>query len=390
MEKYNILFVVEELSPNGAMKSLVTLLKALDPGKYSISLFLFRHNTGKLTLQVPEYVKILSEIPQYKALRMSLKDVLKESLKKGRLDLAFLRLRVAWQRYRRSEFRLWSSLPTIPGEYDLACSYADGFVAPLILKKVDARATACWIHYMYSMMPQPEYVYDALRNCSVCVPVSFEAGKALDKALGIAVPKRVVHNIIDAEECRLLAERTNKYPRKNNCIRIVSIGRVTDAKRFDIIPETALVLKKRGLVFEWLIAGTGDRLEELRKSITDFNLENDVKLLGELDNPMPLLRSADVFVNPSRHESWGMTVSEALCLGKVVITSDIAVFAEQIENDKNGFMREPSPAVIARTIHEIIKDENLRKYIEYNASRYPYTKSKIVREFDELVAETLA
>ncbi len=383
--KIRLLFVAEELSTNGAMKSLIALFNALPPEKYDISLFLFWHREGGLMTKVPDYVNILPELPQYRTLRMPLKQSLHESCRKGRLDLVCFRLLVALQRYRHKDFSLWHFIPPIEGEYDIACSYADGFLAPLILKRVSSRKTACWIHYMYTMVPQTDAVYNALKKCSVCVPVSIEAGKALDSVLGYRVNKHVIHNITDTDECCQLAEMPNKFPNKEGIIRIVSIGRVTDAKRFDIIPNIARILKNRGLRFEWIIAGTGDRLLDIRNNILTLNLENEVMLVGELNNPFPLLKSADIFVNPSRHESWGMTVSEALCLGKAVITSDIPVFAEQITNGVNGLMVRPEPECIAQAICDIINDGSLCKRLEENALKYPFTKQRIIAEFENMV-----
>lgn len=383
--KTRLLFVAEELSTNGAMKSLIALLNALDPAKYDVSLFLFLHSEGGLSEQIPKYVSVLPELPQYRAMRMPLKIAIAENCRKGRFDLACFRTLVAFQRFRHKDFSLWSFLPEIPSEYDVVCSYADGFVAPLILKKVNAAKTACWVHYMYNTMPQDNYVYEALKNCSVCVPVSYEAGRALDSEIGFCVTKHIIHNLTDAKECIQLAREHNLYPRRDNRHRIVSIGRVTYQKQFDIIPDTALKLKEQGLRFEWIIAGNGDKLDELRNKVSALNIEDDVKFVGELANPFPLLKSADIFVNPSRHESWGMTVSEALCLGKAVITSDIPVFAEQITNGVNGLMVSPTPQAIANAICDIISDSNLRKQLEDNAKNYPFTKQRIVDEFDNMV-----
>ena len=390
-KKHNILFVAEELSLNGAMKSLIALLKALPQERYNISLFLFRHIQGSLTNQVPEHVEVLPENPTYRMLRLPLKEAIKESIGLRRFDLTIMRSLVAWQRYRNKPFALWSLLPNIPGDYDVVCSYADGFVAPLILNKVTSRATACWVHYMYSMMPQPQYVYNALTKCNACVPVSNEAGRVLIDVLGCKVNSYVVHNITDADECRRLANEPNEYSqKKEGIIRIVSIGRVTDAKHFDIIPATALILKNQGVKIEWLIAGNGDKLANIREHATTLGVRDCVSFLGELVNPMPLLKSADIFVNPSRHESWGMTVSEALCLGKVVITSKLKVFSEQISNGVNGIMVETTPENIAHSIMEVIADKELRHSLESHAVNYPYTTYKIIEEFDKMVNEVLS
>ena len=102
-------------------------------------------------------------------------------------------------------------------------------------------------------------------------------------------------------------------------------------------------------------------------------------------NPMPWVKSADVIVIPSRFESWGMTVSEALCLGKAVITSDIPVFKEQIPDCVNGVMCHISPNNLANTIEHVLVDEDFRQKIENNAMHYPYTKRVVSKEFETLV-----
>lgn len=381
----SILFVVEELSFNGAMKSLIALLKVLDPEKYSISLFIFLHRDCALNNQIPEYVNVLPEIHAYRTFRMPLKQALIENFKLGRIDLAIFRSLVAWQRFRLKSFSLWPFLSHIPGKYDIVCSYTDGFVAPLILKKVNALKTVCWVHYLYSEMPQPNYVYEALKLCNVCVPVSYEAGKALEKAINCHVAKYVVHNIVDVDEINELANKALDIPNKNDLIRIVSVGRVTNAKHFDIIPDVSIILKNKNIKFEWIIVGIGDKLEDIRSKSLKLGLEDNIFFTGELDNPMPLVKSADIIVNPSRHESWGMTVSEALCLGKAVIVSDIPTFAEQITDRVNGLICKSTPDTIANAIIELISNKRLRDRIEKNALNYPFTKQETIKEFDGLI-----
>ena len=100
---------------------------------------------------------------------------------------------------------------------------------------------------------------------------------------------------------------------------------------------------------------------------------------------MPWIKSADVFVNPSRFEAWGLTVSEALCLGKAVIVSDIPVFREQITDGVNGLIRKVTAENLAETILLLAKNETLRHQLERNAVNYPFTKEKIIKEFDELI-----
>ena len=63
-KKKNILFIAEELDTNGAMISLVALLKALQFSNYNLSLFLFKHG-GRLVHEIPSNVSILPESIKY-------------------------------------------------------------------------------------------------------------------------------------------------------------------------------------------------------------------------------------------------------------------------------------------------------------------------------------
>lgn len=383
-DKKNILFVAEELDTNGAMISLVALLKALPSSNYNLSLFLFKHG-GRLVHEIPDNVSILPESIRYKVCRLSLKEALLLALKKFRFDLVLFRLLISVQRLFKLSFRMWSFLPNVPGDYDIACSYSDGFVTPLMLKKVNAKRRCAWVHISYSFVPQFDYVYDALRKVDICAPVSYDVCQDLFNILKCNVPIHIVHNLTDQHDCLTKAMQPCPNERIEDVYRIVSVGRVTYQKQFDIIPPTANKLRERKMSFEWYIIGNGEQFEALCKEVEILGLNDCVHFIGSRSNPMPWMKSADVVVLPSRSESWGMTVSEALCLGKAVITSDHPVFKEQITDGVNGVMCHITPDNLASTIEQVLVDINFRKELERNAVNYPYTKEFVVKEFETLV-----
>lgn len=379
-----ILFVAEELDTNGAMFSLLALLKTLPTDKYSISLFLFRHD-GCMMEQLPEHVTLLPESLPYVIHRLPLRKAIMTSLKSFRFDLTIYRILLAIQRRLKWDFKLWFFLPKVKGNFDVVCCYTDGFVAPMVLRKVNATRKCSWVHASYSHWQQIPCVYKALKKMDICVPVSIDTGKDLDKTLSVHVPQHIVHNITDAEQCQIRANKPCESPRKKGVFRIVSVGRVTYQKHFDIIPSVAMLLNEKRLKYEWYIIGNGDKYDELVELTKSLGLEKNVHFIGASNNPMPWIESADVFVNPSRSEAWGMTVSEALCLGKAVIVSDIPVFSEQIKDGENGLIRKVTPKTMADAILMIAENANLRHKLEQNAKKYPYTKETIIHEFNQLI-----
>lgn len=387
-KKIKILFVAEELATNGAMMSMLALLSAIPSNLYEISLFLFNH--GKIDKElVPNHITILPELYPYSAHRMSLKQSVFTSIKKQRFDMVLYRILLSFQRYFRLDYKLWHFLPSVPGVYDVVCSYADGFVAPMAEKKVNATKRACWIHFTYSDWQQEKYVYESLKRANICIPVSIEAGHDLDKVLREHISQFVIHNITDAETCILRALECCDIPRKKDVKRIVSVGRVTSQKGFDLIPNIAKELFDRRLNFEWIILGDGEDRGRIVKQLLQYGLDEFVHFIGNRANPMPYIESADVFVNPSRYESWGMTISEALCLGKAIVASDLPVFKEQIKDGVNGLMRPNVPSILAEAIEMVLTDDALRHKLERNALNYPYTKEKIVAEFNSMIEKLL-
>ncbi len=104
-------------------------------------------------------------------------------------------------------------------------------------------------------------------------------------------------------------------------LRFCSVGRLVSAKGFDVLVE-ALAVARLGAEWELLIIGDGTGRPGLEALVTHHGLEDQVRFLGWVDNPWPLMASADVAVTASRWEGFGMAAAEALALGLPQIGSD--------------------------------------------------------------------
>jgi glycosyltransferase involved in cell wall biosynthesis len=77
--------------------------------------------------------------------------------------------------------------------------------------------------------------------------------------------------------------------------------------------------------------GGGPGEEALRAKIQETHMENHVRMVGMRENPYPYIRRADLYVQPSRVESFGLTICEALLLGRQVIATDTDGARELLE-----------------------------------------------------------
>jgi glycosyltransferase involved in cell wall biosynthesis len=85
-----------------------------------------------------------------------------------------------------------------------------------------------------------------------------------------------------------------------------------------------------------LLAGDGPDRADLEADIGAFGLGGRVHLLGELDDPGPVLRALDVLAVPSDHEGFGLVVVEAMLAGVPVVASASGGPEDLIEDGVSG------------------------------------------------------
>lgn len=115
-------------------------------------------------------------------------------------------------------------------------------------------------------------------------------------------------------------------------------GRLTEQKGQKYLIEMANILKKEGIRFKIYIAGEGELKEPLLKMIRENNLEQDIKLLGHVDDMTSFFQSLDVFIFPSLYEGAANTLIETLQYGVPCIAFDVSSNPEIIQHNVNGYL----------------------------------------------------
>jgi glycogen(starch) synthase len=107
-----------------------------------------------------------------------------------------------------------------------------------------------------------------------------------------------------------------------------------------------------------------------------------------------LLQTADVFIAPSRYESFGLIYPEAMRWGIPVIGCNVGGVPEIIQNEKSGLLISPeSPEAIAQALHRLLRDERLRlqlgsagrKHVESEFSSMKMAE-RVAAKFEKLLA----
>ncbi|WP_193316223.1 glycosyltransferase [Bifidobacterium cebidarum] len=194
--------------------------------------------------------------------------------------------------------------------------------------------------------------------------VSRELKEAVDATWPQYADKtRVLYNLIDADGIRQRAAQYMPQWRDANDLHIVTVARLDKIKGLDIAIDAAALLRDRGLAFTWYVMGGGYYSKPLERRIRRLHLEESFILCGDMANPMPYVKHADLYVQPSRSEGFGLAVQEALVLNKPVIATDIPAMSEQIEHGVTGILCPLDPEAFANEILRLASSPEQREKI---------------------------
>jgi colanic acid/amylovoran biosynthesis glycosyltransferase len=145
-------------------------------------------------------------------------------------------------------------------------------------------------------------------------------------------------------------------------LRLVSIGRLVEKKGIIDALGALLILKHKGVEFQYSIIGDG----ALRRSLTDYaaahGLTDHVQFLGAMppDETLGILASSDVLIAPSKRAEDGNcegipnALKEAMLLEVQVIATTHSGIPELINHEENGYLcAESDPEDLARVIQRV-------------------------------------
>lgn len=320
----NILFFIESLSGGGAEKVLVTLLNHLDNSKYCITL-LTLVDTGVLKKDID-----FSKITYHTIIKQSNKPILK-----------------LW--YKVKYKLIYQYLPTyivnkwiIPQKgIDTYIAFTEGYCTKVLAHT--PKKKIAWVHIDLKALPWTinEHIYSnieeertAYQKYDKVICVSNSVKKVMRQEYGLTHVETIYNPIDTASILKLSKEPYGMAISQG--FNIVSVGRLTYQKGYDLLIPILSKLIKEGLDIHLYLLGEGSERKRLEQIIQEENMNNHIHLMGYIKNPYPIMKKMDLFVCSSRSEGYSLVIAEALTLGLPVVSMNCSGPNELLDNGKYG------------------------------------------------------
>ena len=171
---------------------------------------------------------------------------------------------------------------------------------------------------------------------------SEETKRMILKNLSPVIDLSKVHTIyhgIDVSKIDLTQKVTlSEIEKQGRGLILGNAGRLTAQKGQKHLIDIAKKLKNKGLEFTLFIAGSGDMEEELRDLIDENELNNEIIMLGFVEDMDAFMNSIDVFLLTSEWEGFGFVLVEAMVREVPVVCFDITSNPEIIKDKETGFL----------------------------------------------------
>lgn len=361
-----ILFFIDGITGGGAEKVLRTLVNNMDQSKFDITV---------QTLDEADPKRYLVPGIRYKAINCCKTDFEKKIFH-------------YWVRL-CAELK-WLYPLYIKDDYDIEVAYLE--CAPTKILAGSTNETAkkvAWLHCDLEKrgLAEPERAKSWYECYDRVVCVSETVKRSFHKVIGSKTDSHILYNVNDETDILHKAEVFELD--KPESVTFLTVGRLSYEKGNDRLLDACKMLKDAGYAFKLWLVGDGPERDKLMKQASDFGLNDHVSFLGFQTNPYPYMKSADVIVTPSRYEGFSTVVTEAMILGKPVVTTPCSGMDELLGDNEFGLITEDSAEGIYQGMKRMLEDAELRAHYAKKAAirGKDFSKVKLVKQTEQFFEE---
>lgn len=176
-------------------------------------------------------------------------------------------------------------------------------------------------------------------------------------------PSAVVTVIANGVDCAAADDARRHATARNGSV-ILFLGRLERHQKGLDVLVAAMSRVSRGI--RLLIAGDGKDREQVQGAIRAADLQDRIELVGSVQGKPKwrLIAEADLLVQPSRYETFGISVLEAMACGTPVVASDLTCLRELLPASAGIRVPVDDPDALADAVNGLMASPERRRAME--------------------------
>lgn len=378
--KKKLLFMLINMNVGGTEKALLNMIAEMPKDQYDITILMLEEKGGFLGY-IPDGVRV-KYLPKFDSIKEMLNKPPRELainlIRKGNIINAISLLTMHYLSKLAKDRGLFfkyiaRKYPKINDDYDVAVAYAGpmDFISYFVADKIKAKKKIQWIHFDVTKIGfDTSFASKNYSNFDKIFVVSEEAKhKLILKLPEIKERTEVFLNLISPQIIYAQANESNGFTDGFEGLRILTVGRLAAEKGQDLAIRALARLIEKGYKVKWYCLGDGKLRKEYEQLVEQYKLKDYFIFLGSNPNPYPFIAQCDIYVQSSRHEGYCITLAEARCLNKPIITSDFTGAKEQIIDGETGLIVHIDEEDLYIAVKNLIDDRDLCKKFSVNLAK---------------------
>lgn len=356
MKKKHIAIFTENLYGGGVERIQQIILRNFDYKRYEVTLYSIRE-------------EILSN--NFYPLNIKYKYIFSNCSQRGILGIwnKIINKTKLWVYYHYSPQAFYSLF--IHRKYDVAISFIEGYATRIVSGMPNSTKKLTWVHtdmennhwtnVAYQSSKEELNTYSQYHKI-VCVSKIIK--DKMNKIYNVSDKTIIIPNPIEKEKIINLSKESLNIEKQNK-IRLITLGSLIEVKGYERLLRIGKQLVEDNIYYELLILGKGNKKSSLSNYIKVNKLEEFIHLIGYKDNPYPYIATSDIYVCSSYAEGYNTAITEALVLGKPVVSTECSGVKEQLgENNEYGICTPNTEEGLYEGIKQMLNESTLKHYIQ--------------------------
>lgn len=162
------------------------------------------------------------------------------------------------------------------------------------------------------------------------------------------------------------------------------VGRLMTGKGIDVLIDSFAEIHRRHPRAALWIVGTGPSEVEARARVAALGLNGIVSFTGYSTDPSYYFAACDLFLLPSRYESFSYVLLEAMLHAKPCITTHAGAIPEVVGVDAAHLIPPGDPAALAEAVGMLIDNPARRRELSDNGRQRVVEKFDLNKSLDEI------